>query len=119
MIEQAEHTPGPWWATEGLECPIVDSANCIIAGCHVAACHLERPMAEGKSIANARLIAAAPEMAEMLLHSLNILESTTHGSAVPIPEKWAKWGPDETFRQIRAVLQKAGVLNDSNGEETK
>jgi len=61
MIEQANHTPGPWQAEDGLDEPTVQSEDFVVASCHQA-----RAMDDGESVANARLIAAAPEMAKAL-----------------------------------------------------
>ena len=68
---QTSHTPGPWHTNEGSHPSdqVFDAQGHIIADCkwtnHI---HTIRE-------ANARLIAAAPELLEALHHALNDLES--------------------------------------------
>ena len=107
MTEQAKHTPGPWRLEDGPEDGLwVADENHFVANCRQS-----YAMADGEGLANARLIAAAPEMAEELLGCLNMLEATNGSGPVPIPPRWAKLGPNRTFSHIRAVLQKAGILD--------
>ena len=115
MTTQAKHTPG--LAHRGrqpkyeLDESIVDLKGDFIADCAGRTFKEVKAVSLEERKANARLIAAAPEMAEELLGCLDMLEATNGSGPVPIPPRWAKLGPNETFRHIRAVLQKAGVLD--------
>ena len=60
---EAKHTPGPWEAER------IDNSNCVYIKCErgffIATCH-DGVRGESNAIANARLIAAAPELLEAL-----------------------------------------------------
>ena len=100
------HTPGPWkifdgWGSSRFSPVIVDSipdvdgkcvANCI---CHVAS---SNDVAE----ANARLIAAAPELAE----ALRILYDFQNGP--PLEKYRDQW--NDAMALAKAALAKAGNL---------
>lgn len=82
----SKHTPGPWTVREsksGFPSEVVTVEN-----------HAYGPLA------NARLIAAAPRMAEMLL---SIWQHVSHG------------GP--TRGEVEALLREAGVLESRKGNQ--
>jgi len=116
MTTQAKHTPGPWEISDGgrNSGPYYfkpSTAGAFFGFYEVAPKDDVIWTARVSRIADARLIAAAPEMAEELLACLDMLEATNGSGPVPIPPRWAKLGPKGTFSHIRAVLQKAGVLD--------
>jgi hypothetical protein len=83
MSEQVTHTPGPWYEYQSEK----DSHKSIASKC-------------GKRIAkhvpneNARLIAAAPEMHEVLSELLETLELSKD------------YGFDDEYEKVRAILDK-------------
>ena len=123
MTEQAKHTPGPWQAEDGLDEPTVESEDFVVASCHQASA-----MAEGESIANARLIAAAPEMAEALRNCKIFMEecletevqSYRDNPEIPTAdvgyfERELHAHYQQWFDMTDCVLQKAGVLAEGTG----
>mgnify|MGYP001563947978 FL=1 len=103
-------TPGPWQTIDGAEI-----APCAGPSAHVELCRIVG-IRKGESSwympdearANARLIAAAPEMAEALAAILK-------HAGWPEPEKVAVHGDTPlcvAIGQARAALRKAGILED-------
>lgn len=69
MIEQAKHTPGPWWIIDrsGFDPLYVDiGSNSWGAFARVVVRINGEDLKEPEGIANARLIAAAPELLKAL-----------------------------------------------------
>ena len=100
----AKHTPGPWEAvcTEGRELDatqlVKDSRHQIVALCDE---DIQKPRTERE--ANARLIAAAPEMAEALraIYDYDELHEEAGNQETRL---------GELARSAEAALQKAGLL---------
>ena len=95
-----KHTPGPWFRDDrsGLECDVRAASGRKVALCWGLASNNARnydKKYKAECDANARLIAAAPEMLEALEKLLSIQE---HGDVA----SWAnEWG------EARAVVAKA------------
>ena len=99
----SEHTPGPWTARPqtGPQWGVThgDSEFAFICNCFTL---------HGNDEANARLIAAAPDMLEALKQSLDWLSSYPGGGALGM------------YDQVRAAIEKATVpINDNGQTETK
>lgn len=124
MTKQAKHTPGPWRLEDGPEDGLwVADENHFVANCRQS-----YAMAEGESIANARLIAAAPEMAEALsdckIFMRECLETEVQfyhdNPEMPTPqveyfERDTRESYQKQFDKIDYVLKKAGVLAEGTG----
>lgn len=68
----SKHTPGPWRACSGF--PSVEAAG----AANLALCNDQRiPMSE--RLANARLIAAAPDLLEALKRAVGWIETSSEG----------------------------------------
>lgn len=87
----AEHTPAPWHIANGVQ---IRSARHQIAKVWM--------MRNGEGKANARLIAAAPDLLEALTNLVKALDSTT----------WSSWQTTATFddqlKAARAALDVVG-----------
>jgi hypothetical protein len=103
-MSDANHTPGPWkfWPTHwagGSDSHKIDGKNTIWIetekGDEIARVVPERIYTNPTVMANARLIAAAPELFDALELALEIIEATGPGS-YPVAEE-----------QIRAAIAKA------------
>lgn len=68
-MTQTKHTPGPWGIIEGKTLLHVETRHDNPTGAGVAICSVPK-----SAEANARLIAAAPEMLNALKHALNGIE---------------------------------------------
>lgn len=76
-----KHTPGPWFANQ---LSIYAKANCIVnGGRFVAMCATDTPLArqtaqsvDAEALANARLMAAAPELLAALEAALTVLSDS-------------------------------------------
>ena len=75
MTDQARHTPGPWWVDETFTIWTGGLAIAYADGSHVA--HTTRGFEgpDGEAYANARLIAAAPDLLEALKDVLSIIRT--------------------------------------------
>ena len=79
--KKVSHTPGPWtdniagiWREEGVQ--VYDSCRQVVAiACHVSEIIPDAPSNE-ESQANAKLIAAAPEMLEALIKVNHAIQSS-------------------------------------------
>lgn len=91
-MSNAKHTPGPWGVLIGDAGPIVFAGN---KGNMVATCLRQITSAERE--ANARLIAAAPE----LLTALEVLVDLQNQAAIPHSKIAAAFG------EARAAIAKA------------
>ena len=105
MTEQANHTPGPWAILYPEQKPQLVFAHgnnyeLVVANCGMS----DEGISTNAVIANARLIAAAPEMAGELKLCLRRFEALTE-DCYPLGAKARRQ------EDIRAVLQKAGVLD--------
>ena len=77
----AEHTPGPWRTTLAYDDPvIVDHNNTIIA---IAVLDSNDPKELETIVANARLIAAAPELLAALNQVLDVLTLRMDWQSIP------------------------------------
>ena len=100
-METAKHTPGKW-ETGSLMTQVVVWPDGWNAPLCIADCHAKNaPTPEEERCANARLIAAAPEMLEAIRHALPL------SIYRPLPD-----GVDETywesvFERLFAAMQKA------------
>lgn len=65
-VEQAAHTPGPWWVQDNTEQDGVGHQLRVDSACGAVADCGRTPFVDDEMRANARLIAAAPEMLEVL-----------------------------------------------------
>ena len=91
VVKQLKHTPGPWCATEGifeydgrLHRVIAQDAS-VAEGIHVpVAAALQNGDGEAQRDANARLIAAAPDLLSVAKDAIEVIEAleSNLGSAV-------------------------------------
>lgn len=97
----AKHTPGPWWVDEPLEDggtePIVANAQWVI--CEVA----DGIDEDGAMEANARLIAAAPDLLAALENLTPILEAAESNASGNPEWKWVS----SRINTARAAIAKA------------
>ena len=101
---QAQHTPGPWIATEWHD--IRDNGHGFDVGGHPDHnAGLSAAVYSGPDCAaNARLIAAAPELLEALERTMNRLECVTRDAGLV----WREWsGVEDTLTAARAAIAKA------------
>lgn len=92
---EAEHTPGPW--THELQSGSEYIYEVMAAGYYVATAH-DGAMGKSNAEANARLIAAAPDLLEALQEAAVLIEGVLmiHGT----PEA------DSTGHKVRAAIAK-------------
>lgn len=97
----AKHTPGPWNTGQRGRMLNVGHNGTLIA---TIDCRSQHPAVEAEAHANARLIAAAPELLEALHSALNI-----EGAAILGAQSGAWTGLDVQyhFGKIRAAITKA------------
>lgn len=86
----SKHTPGPWAHDSGST--LVITEEYIIADCTAAA------LPESEQEANARLMAAAPELLEACKDALEFIDFLMHDSLV---------SDGETRNMLRAAIAKA------------
>lgn len=103
MTEQANHTPGPWRVEpkqpgQDFNEDVFDSKGTFIADCQGRNFREMKAVSLEERKANARLIAAAPEMAEVLADFYKFLAQISAGPSTAAFQK-----------RICAVLQKAGA----------
>ena len=96
---EAKHTPGPWFALSGGNVTRNTGPHWAAAGIYIAQVDQKSMSCE----ANARLIAAAPELAE----ACQALISLVNG---PMPINWNTVA--DVHILARAALRKAGILED-------
>jgi hypothetical protein len=103
----SEHTPGPWRIDEVEDLPLAviqdDEDGTRI--CDVGWSHTKKADASGEQVANARLIAAAPELYDAAILALQWF------NAAPIEELDAvskAITEDPPMRQLMEALLKAG-----------
>jgi hypothetical protein len=95
MIEQPKHTPGPWRVSKDTQSVVSRDAYICRA----------RMMRLGQGVANARLIAAAPDQNQEMRRYLPVLER-----AESDPELWARLTEGlgiATLNGYRAAIAKA------------
>ena len=100
-----EHTPGPWKPYEDGPLTIVTAEGDTIAGVYDGTLPWNKTNVSLPGEANARLIAAAPDLleaCEVALETINILDVLVDGG---------KEGRREVKRQLRAAIRKA-TAND-------
>jgi hypothetical protein len=86
MTNQTKHTPGPWTAYNASNGRIYKFWR-IKAGKHVVATVSDIDLTN-EDYANARLIAAAPELLEALETLINLHEGVDDGGSGIEPEDW-------------------------------
>lgn len=100
---EAKHTPGPWNMETGhkINCGH-DYAEIYAKDASILVCDVlvNKNSADGKGVANARLIAAAPELLEALYNAVNVLRLALDNGA------WDKHSNDEkdSFDEVQTVL---------------
>lgn len=110
---EAKHTPGPWFALSGGNVTRNTGPHWAVGGIYIAQVDQKSMSCE----ANARLIAAAPDLAAWAVDACSIIEQAIEYS------EWnaTNFGRGTTFRSggydadyvleaLRAALRKAGVL---------
>lgn len=107
--QTAQHTPGPW-LTEAFDTAngTAEQVFAMIEGTPVEICDVS-PDHEDGGVANARLIAAAPELLEAL-QSLLDLASDPAGQTLTIRQVFGSFPHDKAMiegKQARAALAKA------------
>ena len=112
------HTPGPWIARPPLErenCPIVEVRHsgykqlvALVYGLHPGERHPGGPEFEGTREANARLIAAAPELVKVIE---TLLAAYDRKAIIP-PDAYPRM-----WEAARAVL--ASLVGPQDAEEVK
>ena len=102
-----EYTPGPW------DVGYLDiNSQRVVVGEHIEICtcwHHSVEAIEREMEANARLIAAAPEMLEALKRTLSWLSSYPGEAAV---------GPDGPWEQARAAIARATMPQEAKAADT-
>ena len=100
----SEYTPGPWHETfNGGRRPYVirSASGAIVGESYWDNAVMDEPTVE--SAANARLIAAAPELLDVCKHALFLLSGlSTDGEITMTPE-----GKDRITAELRAAIAKA------------
>jgi hypothetical protein len=89
MSRMSAHTPGPWIVSEYMD----DGRLGVLSPQNEILCAVSTGLREP----DAKLIAAAPEMAEALQRALNWLASYPGGNA------------EGAYNEVRAALAKAGL----------
>jgi len=98
-VNRSAHTPGPWRVVEGGICLHVVSTD---AGFSTGCISFD-----GRGLANAHLIAAAPELLDALAVAVRTIR-TWHGLGMGANEAqaWALYQASPEMRQITAALAK-------------
>jgi len=114
MTTRAKHTPGPWEIHDLQGNPQLvhekNGAQELVVDCESVF------REEEEDIANARLIAAAPEMAELLEKCLwKARDKVGRAYRTYSPYSAEAEAANAAFEEIRAVLAKAGVLDGGTG----
>jgi ATP-dependent helicase YprA (DUF1998 family) len=104
-----KHTPGPWTTRNSVDgsgdIAIVASTKSIVAECFTAIRHSTERVEE-ECEANARLIAAAPDLFDAVKAALPVLEATQRLLAVEAAK--AGMEPDDTLlNRMRSAVAKA------------
>ena len=99
MSTQTKHTPGPWEAIKSDGKFFIDAERSEENGIGIAATFHDEPWAE----ANARLIAAAPEMLAAVIEAHNVLEA----AALCLTPRGSRSRLDSAIEQARAAIAKA------------
>jgi len=110
----AKHTPGPWLVSDGWEPnphAVVDT-QCVYGPPRIGVvAHVVMAAQDGghreERKANARLIAGAPDLVEVLLRAAANYRKLANEDFRADPVAAASWGAEED--RVRAVLFKAGV----------
>lgn len=93
-----KHTPGPWWDYETLDGGVrIDAPSGLI-------CRL-RPDEDAK--ANARLIAAAPELLQMCTELLHEVEGN---------EKWRQEHLGRNYSETQLIVEARAAIAKATGE---
>lgn len=110
MAEPLKHTPGPWETGRGADgLPIIHTAPDTFSPSGQGVAHVcKRPMCQ-EHTANARLIAAAPEMYEALLSVKAWLEQLRdlHKASENNRTEWPMPGMSARYREVCAALARA------------
>ena len=86
---KTKHTPGPWSINRAAATHVQDARERGIAACGgYYSTDAKLAMADGEQEANARLIAAAPELLDALRGLLAARDSTTMGRERELYEEW-------------------------------
>lgn len=97
----AKHTPGPWHVGGRDKCTVYDRFNQRLANSFEGVMATQR--SDSECHANARLIAAAPEMLEVLQTTLgNIMSLGPAGALESVPMPYRVWAD-----VVRAAISKA------------
>jgi len=90
-MTNTKHTPGPWSLMLGIPTNVLDSG-----GMRVARCDFDGDFGNSQAHANARLIAAAPDMKDANGKSINAINTVLNSHMLRDYK-----GPDkETIRQL-------------------
>lgn len=104
-MNTTKHTPGPWTAERcdtGME--ILDMNQESVA----VACHYGDPYSSIREEANAKLIAAAPELLEALEEILSAWEKLPEGHYPPaIVQNWLAQDVQPAMDTVRTAIAKA------------
>ena len=82
MNTQVKHTPGPWVARH--DDMVCSKEGRIIADCESTSYNMPPAPSTAEDKANARLIAAAPEMYEALRNLLEVYQDSTDDDGSPV-----------------------------------
>ena len=113
--KSAQHTPGPWIVQGGIESPARIQTDHDIPDrdeTYIAVMHNNHAMKSGEARANARLIAAAPELLEaLILAERDIFEQIRRDliqEGCPGSHTASKKAAEDGFvRELRAAIAKA------------
>lgn len=98
----SKHTPGPWVSHDA---DVYDGAGC--QATHVANCNPDGDMFQSTADANARLIAAAPDLLEALTEAVELILRLTSA-------RWSEWegSEEETVGDFRRTIAQATGSSD-------
>lgn len=98
----AQHTPGPW-LIDGVELAVIKTALCSDGSWRfIAEAIINGPMMSAEEIANARLIAAAPELLGELKRMVDHFDAFAKDHSIEAtPETWA------ALHCAKAIIAKA------------
>ena len=90
------HTPGPWYVDSTHVRHAINTDNV-----HIAMANIGPGLTEEEALANARLIAAAPELYDLLNEWLDTPFFETK-------DEWQKWVDDYKPRVLQAIAKAEG-----------
>ncbi len=107
MMSEAQHTPGPWSTDpDTMHQSVLDANGVMVADCAIFGIGLEDSRSDRACEENARLIAAAPDMAAEIAKQIDWLKHARTECAGVIRGSLLN-GFDQSIKYLTAVLAKA------------